>query len=81
MYMKVVQTQVSETEYALLSAYAKAHQTTIKDAVRNAIRKLTLRDEIQPGDPMFRIFPLTKKKGRVTDASEKADYYLYGWER
>lgn len=79
--MKVVQTQVTETEYALLAAYAKAHRTTIKDAVRDAIRRLTLRDEVQRGDPLFRLFPLSKKKGRLLDASERPDYYLYGWER
>ena len=79
--MKVVQTQVSETEYSLLEAYARAHNTTIKEAVREAIRKLTLRDDVDPDSPMFKLFPLTRKRGKVTDASERHDYYLYGWEK
>ncbi len=78
--MKVVQTEVSETEYTLLAGYAKTHKTTIKEAVREAIRKLAFRDEVDPNDPIFKAFPLAKKRGRITDASEKSDYYLYGWE-
>lgn len=79
-FMKVVQTEVSETEYSLLAAYAKLHGKTLKDAVREAIRNLTLRDEVDPEDPIFRAFPLTKKKPRWPDASEKVDVYLYGHE-
>ena len=79
--MKVVQTQVSETEYALLVAYARSRKSTIKDVVREAIRLLTLRDEIRPDDPLFKAFPLTGKKSRNPDASEKSDLYLYGWDR
>jgi len=78
--MKVVQTQIPETEYALLVAYAKAHGTTIKDAVRAAIRALTLRDTIDPKDPLFQAFPLSRAKPRMTDASERVDHYLYGRE-
>lgn len=78
--MKVVRTQVSDTEYSLLAAYAKAHGTTIKEAVRQAIRRLTLRDEVDPKDPSFGAFPLTQKRARRGDASERSDYYLYGWE-
>jgi len=78
MQRKVVQTTLSDTEYALLTAYAESHKMTIKDAARLAIRKLTLRDEVNPDDPVFRIFPLVKK-ARHTDGSERHDYYLYGW--
>ncbi len=81
MSMKVVQTRVSETEYSLLAAYARTHGTTIKEAVRDAIRKVTLRDEVEPGDPIFKAFPLTRRKARMVDASGKADFYLYGWDR
>lgn len=77
---KVVQTQLSDTEYALLAAYAESHKMTIKEVARLAIRKLTLRDEVNPGDPVFRIFPLVRK-GRHTDGSDRHDYYLYGWDK
>jgi len=76
--MKVVQTRLSDTEYSLLEAYAKSRKTTIKETVRVAIRRLTLSDTIDPEDPFFRMFPLTRKKGRHADASERHDVYLYG---
>src|SRR5437016_222195 len=79
--MKVVQTQLSETEYRLLAAYAAARKKTIKEVAREAIRQAILRDEVDPDDPIFRAFPLTQKKARITDGSERADYYLYGWDR
>jgi len=79
--MKVVQTSVSETEYSILAAYAKSRKSTIKDIVREAIRKLTIRDEVEPDDPLFKAFPLSRKKTKMADASEKADLYLYGWDR
>jgi hypothetical protein len=79
--MKVVQTQVSETEYAILEAYAKSHEKTIKETVREAIRKLTLNDSVDPDDPIFKMFPLTRKKGKHPDASERHDLYLYGWDK
>lgn len=78
--MRVVQTEVTDTEYALLAAFAKSRKATIKDVVRQAIRGLTLKDEVDPRDPVFNAFPLTRKKGRMADASEKADLYLYGWD-
>lgn len=76
--MKVVQTQVSETEYSLLTAYARSRKSTIKEVVREAIRLLVIRDEVRPGDPLFRSFPLTTKKSRIPDTSETPDEYLYG---
>lgn len=76
--MRVVQTQLSETEHALLEAYVKARGTTIKEVVRAAIRRLTLPDRVDPKDPIFHAFPLTRKKSRITDGSENLDRYLYG---
>ena len=76
--MRVVQTQVTDTEYALLAAYARAKNTTIKEAVREAIRVVATRDAVDPDDPFFRAFPVTRKKGRHRDASENHDRYLYG---
>lgn len=70
-----------DTEYFLFVAYAKSRQSTIKEVVRDAIRKLTIRDEVEPDDPVFQAFPLTKKRAKMADASEKADRYLYGWDR
>lgn len=77
---KVVQTQLTNTEYALLAEYAGRHGMTIKEATRTAIRKLTLKDEVDPDDPLFKIFPLTRK-GRFTDGSERLDFHLYGWDK
>lgn len=51
---------------------------TIKDAVREAIRKLTLKNEVDPANPIFKMFPLRRKKGLHEDASERHDFYLYG---
>lgn len=76
--MRIVQTELSETEHALLEAYVKARGTTIKGAVRAAIRRLTLPDQVDPQDPIFKAFPLTRKKGRITDGSENLDRHLYG---
>ncbi len=79
--MKVVKTNLSETEYSLLEAYARAQDTTIKETVREAIRKLTLRDDVDPDSPIFKMFPLTRKKGKHSDGSERHDLYLYGWDK
>ncbi len=76
--MRVVQTELSETEHALLEAYVKARGTTIKEAVRAAIRRLTLPEAVDPSDPVFHAFPLTRKASRITDGSENLDRYLYG---
>lgn len=79
--MKVVQTEVSDTEHALPAEYARAHKTTIKAVVRQAIRRLAIKDEVDPKDPIFTAFPVARKKGRHPDASERVDFYLYGWEK
>ncbi len=76
--MRIVQTELSETEHSLLEAYVKARGTTIKDVVRAAIRRLTLPDQVDSEDPIFHAFPLTRKRGRITDGSENLDRYLYG---
>ncbi len=79
--VKVVQTQLSETEYGLLAAYAAARKKTIKEVAREAIRQTILSDKVDPSDPIFRAFPLARKKGRITDGSERVDHYLYGPDR
>lgn len=75
--MRIVQTELTETEHALLEAYVKERGTTIKEAVRDAVRRLTLPDRVNPDDPVFHAFPLTRKKSRVKDGSENLDRYLY----
>ncbi len=79
--MRVVQTEITDTEHALLETYVKAHNTTIKEAVREAIRTLTIRDQIDPDDPVFRIFPLVRGKGKLRKLSEDHDRHLYGGRR
>ncbi len=69
--MKVVQTQVSDTEYALLASYAKSRNKTIKEVVRDAIRALAAGDTVDPDDPLFQAFPVRRKRGRHSDASER----------
>lgn len=76
--MRVVQTELSEAEHGLLEAYVKSRGTTIKEAVREAVRKMTLRDQVDPEDPVFRAFPLTKKPGKLRNAAEEHDRHLYG---
>ncbi len=75
--MRVVQTEVTETEHALLEAYVKERGTTIKEVLREAVRRLALPDRVDPADPVFHAFPLTRRKARITDGSEKLDRYLY----
>jgi hypothetical protein len=62
----------------VLAEYARSRKTTIKDAMKEAIRMLTLKEDVDPESPIFRRFPLTRKKGRHGDASERPDVYLYG---
>ena len=79
--MRIVRTEVSETEYALLEAYAKSHKMATEEAIRRAIRNLTLPDTVDPKAPIFQAFPVTRKKGRYSDASDRHDFYLYGWDK
>ncbi len=79
--MRIVQTELTETEHYLLEAYVKVHNTTIKEAVRQAIRDLTLRDRVDPDDPVFKIFPLARGKGKLKNLSDDHDRHLYGGRR
>ena len=79
--MRIVQTELTETEHALLEAYVRARRTTIKEAVREAVRTLTVRDQVDPDDPIFKMFPLTRAKGKLKNLSEEHDQYLYGDRR
>ena len=79
--MKVVRTQVSATESAVLETYGRSHDKTIKEAVREAIRRLTLNDSVDADDRIFKMSPLTRKKAKHSDASERHDFCLYGWDK
>src|SRR5437867_2168113 len=79
--MRIVQTVLTEREHALLEAYVRARGTTIREALRDAIRKLIRRDPVDPADPVFKMFPLTRAKGNLKNLSEEHDRYLYGDRR
>ncbi len=75
--MKVVQTTVSEAEHKLLEEYAKKNSRTIKEVLRQAIRK-TVEGDVNPNDPIFRAPPSSKRTGRKDRGSVEHDKYLYG---
>ena len=76
--MKVVQTILTETEHRLLEEYARRNSKTIKDVVKDAIRKTVLEDKVNAKDPLFNEPPSSKKTGKKDAGSEKHDLYLYG---
>lgn len=76
--MKVVQTSLTETEHRLLEEFAKKNSTSIKEVVREAIRKTIIEDRVDPKDPLFTEAPSSKRTGKKDDASSKHDLYLYG---
>ena len=76
--MKVVQTNLNETEYALLEQYARRNAMTIKDVARQAIRKLVAEDIVHPEDALFSEPPVAKGTGAKDRSSLDHDKYLYG---
>lgn len=78
--MKVVQTTLSDSEHRLLESYAARKSKTIKEAVREAIRKIVIEDRVLPDDSLFGE-PPSGKTGKSDDASVKHDFYLYGAKR
>jgi hypothetical protein len=79
--MKVVQTELSDTEHKLLEEYAARNSRTIKEVLREAIRKTVVEDNVSRTDPIFVEPPSSRRKGRKDDASVKPDLYLYGEKR
>ncbi len=75
--MKVVQTTLNEAEHKLLEAYARKNSKTIKEVVRQAIRK-TVEGDVDPKDPIFTGSPASKKTGKKDHGSVEHDKYLYG---
>ena len=76
--MKVVQTNLNETEYTMLEQYARRNSMTIKDVTREAIRKLVTEGVVHADDPLFSEPPVSKGTGRKDRASIEHDRHLYG---
>ncbi len=79
--MKVAQTELNEAEYRLLVQYAEKQGLTLKEALREATRRLVLSDKVDPDDPFFTHPPVVPKTGRKERTSEEHDKYLYGETR
>jgi hypothetical protein len=75
--MKVVQTTLSDAEHRLLEEYARRNSKTIKDVLREAVRK-EVEGDVSPSDPIFTSPPASKKTGKRDFGSAKHDEYLYG---
>ena len=78
--MKVVQTKLSNIEYNLLKRYAESKGITIKDALREIIKKCVLDDKTYNDDPIFKLPPSVKSKGIIDRGSIEHNKYLYGEE-
>ena len=76
--MKIVQTEINEAEYRLLVDYARRRGKTIKEALREAILKLVISDEVHPDDPIFVEPPSVRGTGRKERTSVEHDRLLYG---
>jgi len=79
--MPLVQAQVPESEYDLLKRRARAEGKPMKAVVREALRAHLMPDTVNPNDPIFHVFPLQKKRGRIHWASQEHNELLYGSQR
>lgn len=61
-----------------MTRVVRARKRTARKSAGDAVRRRTTEDTVDPDDPIFRVFPLTRKRGRMKDASENLDRYLYG---
>ena len=75
--MKLVQTALPDDEYRLLRERANKDGKSMKQVVREALRAHLLPDRVNPDDPIFRAFPLIRRKGRRTTGSLDHDRILY----
>lgn len=73
--MRVVQTTLTEAEHKRLKEYAKKNSKTIKEVVREAIRR-TMEGTVDPRDPIFTESPSAKRTGKQENISENHDKYL-----
>lgn len=62
----------------MLEEYAKKNSKSIKEVVKEAIRKTIIEDRVDPKDALFTESPSSKRTGKKDDASSKHDLYLYG---
>jgi hypothetical protein len=74
--MKLVQTALPDDEYRLLRERANKEGKSMKQVVREALRAHLLPDRVNPDDPIFRAFPLIRRKGRRTTGSLDHDRIL-----
>ncbi len=71
---KVVQTELGEDEYEVLSAIAKREGLTIKEAARRALLEWSMSGLDLKQDPLFRLKPV---KFREKIRSSEIDRFLY----
>ena len=76
--MRVIQTELSEPEHALLARYARDNGKTIKEVVRELVRGLVLSERVRASDPVFSEPPVGVKKGVKESTSADHDKVLYG---
>lgn len=72
---------LTDSEHRLLEEYASRNSKTIKEVIKEAIRKTVVEGKVSPNDSLFVEPPSSKKTGRSDDASVKHDLYLYGAKR
>jgi hypothetical protein len=75
--LKVVRTELNQTEYQLLAGYAQGHKLTVKEALRMAAQKLVLDDKFYPNDPIIKNIERASKPGRKTQWSVDHGKILY----
>jgi len=74
--MKRVQTAVPDDGYRLLRERASKEGKSMKQVAREARRAHRLPDRVNPEDPIFRAFPLVRRKGHRTTGSVGRDRIL-----
>ncbi len=75
--MRVIQTELTEPEHALLARYARDKGKTIKEVVRELVRGLVLSDRVRADDPVFSEPPVGKRRGKESTSTDH-DRLLYG---
>ncbi len=76
--MRVIQTELSETEHAMLARYARDKGKTIEEVVRELVRGLVLSDRVHSSDPVFSEPRVGAKRGVRDKTSTDHDKILYG---
>ncbi len=76
--MRVIKTELSEPEHAMLARYARDNGKSIKEVVRELVRDLVLSDRVRADDPVFSAPPVGTKRGARDRTSTDHDKVLYG---